>query len=204
MDGRLVVGLGNPGPEYERTRHNLGFEVVDLLAAKWGASFSRSGFLDGQVADANPSSNSKYAGLPRVRLVKPSSFMNLSGPVYARALKVFEAEARDALIVVDDFMLDFGRLRLRPEGSSGGHNGLKSVEESLDSRTYPRLRIGIGPVPGRRDPADYVLGRYSAEQRKELPFALEAASDAVLTWLTLGIDRAMERHNRGPEAGLAE
>ena len=193
MDGRLVVGLGNPGEEYSRTRHNLGFEVADLLASKWGRTFSRSGFVDGLVADASP------AGLPRVRLVKPQSFMNLSGPVYARTLKVFEAEPKDALIVVDDFMLDFGRLRFRAEGSSGGHNGLKSVEEALGSRAYPRLRVGIGPVPGRRDPADYVLSRYDAAQRKELPFVVEAAADAVLTWLTLGIDKAMERHNRGPE-----
>ena len=193
MDGRLVVGLGNPGEEFAKTRHNLGFEVVDLLAERWRVSFSRSGFVDGFVADATP------AGIPRVRLLKPSSFMNLSGPVYARALKVFEAEPTEALIVVDDFMLDFGRLRFRAEGSSGGHNGLKSVEGSLGSRVYPRLRVGIGPVPGRRDPADYVLGRYDAEQRKELPFVREAAADAVVTWLSLGIDRAMERHNRGPE-----
>ena len=194
MAGRLVVGLGNPGEEYSRTRHNLGFEVADLLASKWGRTFSRSGFVDALVADASP------AGLERVRLVKPQSFMNLCGPVYARAVKVFEAEPKDALIVVDDFMLDFGRLRFRAEGSSGGHNGLKSVEEALGSRAYPRLRVGIGPVPGRRDPADYVLGRYDAAQRKELPFVVEAAADAVLTWLTLGIDKAMERHNRGPEA----
>ena len=194
MGERLVVGLGNPGEEYARTRHNLGHAVVDLLAAKWGSSFSRSGFLDGLVADASPE------GLPRVRLVKPTSFMNLSGPVYVRALKVFEAEPKDALIVVDDFMLDFGRLRFRAEGSSGGHNGLKSVEESLGTRAYPRLRVGIGPVPGRRDPADFVLARYDAAQRKELPFALEAAADAVVTWLRLGMERAMERHNREPES----
>ena len=198
MGARLVFGLGNPGPEHEKTRHNLGFDVVDLLAKRWGASFSRSGFVEGLVADASPE------GLDRVRLVKPSSFMNLVGPVYVRALKVFEAEPKDALIVVDDFALPFGRLRFRAEGSSGGHNGLKSVEGALGSRSYPRLRVGIGPVPGRMDPADYVLGRYNAEQRKEVPFVLEEAADAVETWLRLGMTRAMERHNRGPETDPEE
>jgi PTH1 family peptidyl-tRNA hydrolase len=190
LGGRLVVGLGNPGEEYAKTRHNLGAMVADLLAEKWGAGFQRSGLLAAHVATASPD------GLPAVRLVKPTSYMNLSGPVYARALKVFETPVEDALVVVDDFMLDFGRMRFRPDGSSGGHNGLKSVEESLGSRTYPRLRIGIGPVPGRQDPADYVLGRFNAEQRKELPFVVEDGAAAVVTWLRDGMAKAMDRHNR--------
>jgi PTH1 family peptidyl-tRNA hydrolase len=193
VDSRLVVGLGNPGDEYAHTRHNVGFEVVDLLAKRWGATFSRSGFFQGLVADASPD------GLPRTRLVKPSTFMNLVGPVYARAMKVHEAEPKDALVVVDDFMLPFGRLRFRPDGSTGGHNGLRSIEETLGSRAYPRLRVGIGPVPGKRDPADYVLGRYDAAQKKELPFTLEEAADAVVTWLRVGMTKAMDRHNREPE-----
>src|SRR5262245_54574845 len=164
--------------------------VADRLAEKWNVSFQRSGLFAGLVASATPD------GLGSVRLVKPTSFMNVAGPVYARALKVFECEPSDALIVVDDFMLDFARTRFRAEGSSGGHNGLKSVEEALGSRTYPRLRIGIGPVPGRQDPADYVLARFNAEQRKELPFVIEDGASAVLTWLRDGMDRAMERHNR--------
>jgi peptidyl-tRNA hydrolase, PTH1 family len=197
LGGRLVVGLGNPGDEYAHTRHNLGAMVADLLASKWSVTFQRSGLLAAHVASASPD------GLPAVRLVKPTSYMNLSGPVYARALKVFESTAADALIVLDDFMLDFGRLRLRPDGSSGGHNGLKSVEEALGSKAYPRLRIGIGPVPGRQDPADYVLGRFNAEQRKELPFVVEDAAAAVVTWLQQGMAKAMERHNR-KEAGEGE
>ena len=193
---RLVVGLGNPGDEYARTRHNLGAMVCDRLAEAWGASFQRSGLLAALVANATPE------GLAPTRLVKPTSFMNLSGPLYARALKVFEANAPEALVVVDDFMLDFGRMRFRPEGSSGGHNGLKSVEDSLGTRAYPRLRIGIGPVPGRQDPADFVLGRFNAEQRKELPFVIQAGADAVVTWLRDGMDKAMERHNgKGAEGG---
>jgi PTH1 family peptidyl-tRNA hydrolase len=191
--GKLVVGLGNPGAEYDRTRHNVGFLVVDLLAARWKAPFERSRFLEGHAADAR-------RGEERVRLVKPFTYMNLSGPAYRRALEVYEAAVEDALVVVDDFMVPFGTLRMRPEGSAGGHNGLKSVEQAMGSRRYPRLRIGIGPVPSGRDPADFVLTRFNAVERKELPFLLEAAADAVETWLDHGIERAMERHNRGPAA----
>ena len=188
----LIVGLGNPGEEYAATRHNVGFEVVDLLARRWGCAFERSRLVTGLVATASPS------GLPvdRVRLFKPTTYMNLCGPAYVRALKVFEAEPPGALVVVDDFMLDFGRLRLRPDGSCGGHNGLRSIEGALGAQAYPRLRIGIGPVPGGRDPADFVLCRYNAAERKELPFLIEAAADAALTWLAHGMAKAMERHNR--------
>jgi peptidyl-tRNA hydrolase, PTH1 family len=188
----LVVGLGNPGEEYAATRHNLGFGVLDLLAKRWGASFERSRPVEAMVATAHP------AGLPvdRVRLVKPMTYMNLSGPAYVRSLKVFETEPEGALVVVDDFMLDFGRLRFRKDGSSGGHNGLKSVEGALGHQAYPRLKLGIGPVPARRNPEEFVLARWSATERKELPFFVEEAADAVVTWLAVGIDKAMERHNR--------
>jgi PTH1 family peptidyl-tRNA hydrolase len=193
---RLVVGLGNPGAEYARTRHNMGFLVVERLAERWRAEFKRSGFFQGRVADARTG----LAGeAERVRLVEPYTYMNLCGPVYARALEVHEVEAKDALVVVDDFMLPFGRLRLRPDGSPGGHNGLKSIEASLGNAAYPRLRIGVGPVPPGRDPADYVLGGYSADERRGLGDVVDAAADAVVTWLEKGMDRAMERHNRAPE-----
>jgi PTH1 family peptidyl-tRNA hydrolase len=192
--GKLVVGLGNPGPEYDGTRHNVGFRVADLLAARFDASFERSRFVQAHVADVR-------RGEERLRLVKPYTFMNLVGPAYRRTLEVYEAAAEDALVVVDDFMLPFGRLRLRKEGSAGGHNGLKSIEQALGSQQYPRLRIGIGEVPPGRDPADYVLTRWNAAERKELPFVVEAAADAVVTWLDHGIERAMERHNRAPESG---
>lgn len=192
VERSVVVGLGNPGEEYAKTRHNVGFDVLDLLASRWGASFERSNLLTGIVATAAP------MGFPaaRVRLVKPTTYMNLSGPAYARALKVFESEVEGSLVVMDDFALDFGRLRFRAEGSSGGHNGLKSIEGALGTRTYPRLRIGIGPVPSGRDPADFVLSRYNSEERKELPFLIASAADAVETWLREGMSKAMEKHNR--------
>jgi len=192
----LLVGLGNPGDEYAGTRHNVGFDVLDVLAKRWGATFERSKLVQGMVATAS------VPGVPveRVRLVKPMTYMNLSGPAYVRALKVYESDVAGALVVVDDFMLEFGQLRLRAAGSSGGHNGLKSIEGALGSQTYPRLRVGIGPVPARRDPADFVLTRYSATERKELPFLVEEAADAAVSWLALGMDRAMERHNRKKDA----
>jgi PTH1 family peptidyl-tRNA hydrolase len=188
----LVVGLGNPGPEYAATRHNVGFDVVDLLARRWGVSFERDRLVDGLSAVARPE------GFPvdRVRLVKPLTYMNLCGPAYVKALRVYESPPEGALVVVDDFMLEFGRLRMREDGSSGGHNGLKSIEGALGSQAYPRLRIGIGPVPAGRDPAEFVLSRYSAVERKELPALVEDAAAAVETWLEVGAGKAMERHNR--------
>jgi PTH1 family peptidyl-tRNA hydrolase len=192
--GKVVVGLGNPGAEYDRTRHNVGFLVVDLLAKRWGAALERSRFFEGHAGDAR-------RGEERVRLAKPMTYMNLSGPAYRRVLDVYEAKPEEALVVVDDFMVPFATIRLRPEGSAGGHNGLKSVEQAIGSQRYPRLRIGIGPVPSGRDAADFVLTRWNAVERKELPFLLEAAADAVEAWLDHGIERAMERHNRGPGKG---
>ncbi len=197
VERSVVVGLGNPGEEYAKTRHNVGFDVVDLLAKRWGTSFERSNLLTGLVATASPSG----APAGRVRLVKPTTYMNLCGPALVRALKVFEAPPEAALVVVDDFMLDFARLRFRAEGSSGGHNGLKSIEGSLGTRTYPRLRIGVGPVPAGRDPADFVLSRYNAEERKELPFLIETAADAVEVWLKEGLAKAMDRYNGKGDAG---
>ena len=191
VERSVLVGLGNPGEEYARTRHNVGFDVVDLLAKRWGATFERSNLLTGLVATASPPG----CPAPRVRLVKPTTYMNLCGPAFARALKVFEGAVEGALVVVDDFALDFGRLRFRAEGTSGGHNGLKSIEGALGTKAYPRLKVGIGPVPAGRDPADFVLSRYHAEERKELPFLIEAAADAAELWLREGLVRASERTN---------
>ena len=191
--GRLVFALGNPGEEYERTRHNVGWLVADVLARRWGAAaFERSRFVQAQVADAR-------RGEERLRLVKPTTFMNLCGPAYRKAIEVYESRVEDALVVLDDFMLPFAKLRMKPDGSAGGHNGLKSIEQALGSRAYPRLRIGIGEVPAGRDAADYVLTRFNAAERKEIPFVVERAADAVEAWLDRGIGPAMERYNRDPD-----
>lgn len=187
---RLLFGLGNPGRRYQKTRHNVGWLVLDHVAERYGAAFRRTRLLHGDEGDLR-------LGDLRLRMVKPQSFMNRVGPVYRRALEVWDLETADALVVVDDFMLPFGRLRLRAEGSPGGHNGLKSVEGALGGRVYPRLRLGIGPVPAGMDPADYVLKRYDARQARELPDLVEQGADAAICWAEEGIEAAMNRFNVG-------
>jgi PTH1 family peptidyl-tRNA hydrolase len=188
VTGKVLFGLGNPGKGYRDTRHNAGWQVLDHLAAPAGAEFRRTRLLHGEVADL-------VSGDLRLRLVKPASFMNLVGPVYRRTLEVFEVDVGDALVVVDDFMLEFGRLRLKPEGSPGGHNGLKSVEQAMGGPLYPRLRLGIGPVPPGEDPAVYVLKRYDAAQRRALPDLLARGAEACLGWAREGMETAMNRFN---------
>jgi PTH1 family peptidyl-tRNA hydrolase len=188
MTTRVLFGLGNPGKRYRDTRHNAGWQVLDCLAEGHGATFKRTRLLHGETADTT-------AAEVRLRLVKPASFMNLVGPVYRRTLDVFDVAPAEALVLVDDFMLPFGRLRLREEGSAGGHNGLASIAAALGHDVYPRLRLGIGPVPEGQDPADYVLRRWGAAQRRGLPDLLERAVAAAVTWATEGLDPAMNRFN---------
>jgi PTH1 family peptidyl-tRNA hydrolase len=185
---RLLFGLGNPGKGYAQTRHNAAWQVLGRLAERHGATFRRTRLLHAETADL------ALGGLT-LRLVEPQSFMNLVGPVYARALEVFEVPANDALVVVDDFMLPFGRLRLRASGSAAGHNGLRSIEAALGSTAYPRLRLGIGPAPDGVGWADYVLKRYDAAQRRALPDLLERGADACEVWAREGLDAAMNRFN---------
>jgi peptidyl-tRNA hydrolase, PTH1 family len=184
----LLFGLGNPGRRYEATRHNVGWQVLEALAKPEGAEFRPSGFFDGEEAVLR-------RGGRVVRLVRPTTFMNLCGPAYVRALDVHGVAPGDGLVVLDDFMLPFGRLRLRASGSSGGHNGLKSIQDALGGDAYPRLRVGIGPVPPPMDPAAFVLQAYDAEQRRGLPDVLTRASLAVLLWLDLGLEAAANRFN---------
>ena len=185
---RILFGLGNPGSRYAKTRHNAGWQVLDQLAARHEASFKRTRLVHGETADLHLDDEV-------VRLVKPASFMNLVGPVYRRALEVWESEATGALVLVDDFSLDTGRLRFRAEGSAGGHNGLKSIQQSMGSLVYPRLKIGIGPAPEGARWADYVLKRYDAGQRRALPELLDRAADACEFWLREGMEAAMNRFN---------
>lgn len=186
----VLFGLGNPGRRYAETRHNAGWQVLDVLAERHGGAFKRTRLLHGEVADV------RFGGSV-VRMVKPASFMNLLGPVYVRALEVFDVEPVAALAVVDEFMLPFGRIRLGSRGSAGGHNGLKSLEQALGTREYPRLRLGIGPVPEPQDPADFVLRRYDAVQKRGLAAFLDRAADAAEGWVRDGMDEAMNRFNAG-------
>lgn len=188
MDARVLFGLGNPGSRYAKTRHNAGFQALDLLATQHGEAFKRTRLLMGEVADLS-------VGGRRIRMVQPHSFMNRCGPVYRRALEVYDVTAEHALVIVDDFALPFGRLRFRAEGSAGGHNGLKSIEQAVGGRVYPRLRMGIGPAPEGLDPAVWVLRRYDAAQRRALPDLLERAAHAVVTWAEEGLEAAMNRFN---------
>lgn len=185
---RVLFGLGNPGKRYEHTRHNVGFLVLERIARDEGAVFRPSRFFAGEEA-------SYREGALAVRLVKPTTFMNLCGPAYVRALGVFDVPPAQALVVVDDFMLPYGRLRLRDAGSAGGHNGLKSIQEALGSEAYPRLRIGVGPVPPPIDPADFVLGGFSAEERKTLAAEVERAASAARLWVREGLEAAGNRFN---------
>jgi PTH1 family peptidyl-tRNA hydrolase len=186
---KVVVGLGNPGPEYDATRHNVGWWVADRLAYDWGFdAFRRDGralVSEGRV-DATP-----------VRLMKPTTYMNRSGQALGPLLQMdaFDA-ATDLLVMVDDAALDVGRVRFRPEGSAGGHNGLKSVSDSLQSNAYARLRIGVGKKPDGVDLSDWVLSPMPEEDEDVVVGLLPELTQAVEVWIAEGIEPAMNRFNR--------
>ncbi|HET7601300.1 MAG TPA: aminoacyl-tRNA hydrolase [Gemmatimonadales bacterium] len=184
------MGLGNPGPEYEDTRHNAGFRLADHLAARWGVGPFR------RAERARATSGS--VGGVAVTIVKPQTYMNRSGAALAplRALPGFDA-ARDLLVLVDDVALPLGRFRLRGAGSAGGHNGLKSIEGALMRQDYARLRIGIGPKPPEvEDLADYVLAGFTPEERRVLDALLDPMAEAVECWIAHGIEHAMNQFNQ--------
>jgi PTH1 family peptidyl-tRNA hydrolase len=184
------VGLGNPGPEYEDTRHNAGFRLADRLVTRWQLPQFRRG-------DRVRETQGTWQSAP-VRVLKPQTYMNRSGAAIAplRALPDFDP-SQHLLILVDDVALPIGRFRLRGAGSAGGHNGLKSIEGVLQRQDYARLRIGVGPTPtGLDDLADYVLDEFSPEERETLTQLLDPMSEAVEVWLQDGIEVAMNRFNR--------
>jgi PTH1 family peptidyl-tRNA hydrolase len=171
------VGLGNPGPEYAATRHNAGFWLADAVAAHWNLPPFRR-------AERARATEGTVAGVP-VRVLKPTTYMNRSGAALAslRAEPTFDP-ARDLLILVDDFQIPIGTFRIRPDGSAGGHNGLKSVEGALQSQQYARLRIGVGPLPeGIGDWADYVLAPFEAEQVEQVESLIPKMIDEVEKWI---------------------
>ncbi len=174
---RAVVGLGNPGPEYAATRHNAGFLLADAVAAHWQLPPFRR-------AERARATEGSVAGVP-VRVLKPTTFMNRSGAALAslRADASFDP-TRDLLILVDDFQIPVGTFRFRPDGSAGGHNGLKSIEGALQSQQYARLRVGVGPLPeGTGDWADYVLAPFEPAQLDEVQALMPQMIEAVAKWL---------------------
>jgi PTH1 family peptidyl-tRNA hydrolase len=192
----LIVGLGNPGRQYERTRHNVGWEVLDLLAKRHGLQF-RTKQARAEIARGT------IAGRP-VILAKPQTFMNLSGQAVRALVQFYKLPLAQVLIIHDDLDLPLGTIRLRERGSAGGHNGLTSVIQQLGTPNVPRLRVGIErpPVPG--DQVNWVLGHFSAAERAELAPALSAAADAAETWLREGITPAMNRFNGGQGSGARD
>jgi PTH1 family peptidyl-tRNA hydrolase len=187
---KLVVGLGNPGPKYEGTRHNIGYAVVDYLAAAPGVGSWRRRFQS-RVAETADGSES-------LLLMKPETFMNLSGRAVREAVDFYKLGPADLLVVCDDIALPLGKLRARAKGSHGGQNGLRSIQEALGTQEYSRLRIGVGSPGEHWDAADYVLGRFKPAERKAVEDAVAQAAQAVLLWVRHGIDVCMNRVNGDP------
>lgn len=183
---KLIVGLGNPGAEYEKTRHNAGFMVVDRLARRHNLTGAKlkfhAGVLEGAIAG------------DKCLLMQPTTYMNRSGLAVGEAAAFYKLEPRDIVIVVDDVALPVGRLRLRGEGSAGGHNGLADVERALGTAAYPRLRIGID-APGRVPQKDYVLGRFKPEQLLAIDAACDRACDCIESWIKDGLEKTMSVYN---------
>lgn len=183
----LIIGLGNPGPRYAGTRHNIGFLVLDVLAARIGGPF-KAHKANADVVEG------RLAGQPVV-LVKPRSFMNDSGGPAVGVARFYKIPVEDVIVVHDELDLPFEAVRLKRGGGEGGHNGVRSVAASFASKDFARVRLGIGRPPGRQDPADYVLRDFSSAERKHLPVFLEHAADAVEAILSDGLVAAQNSYN---------
>lgn len=185
---RLVVGLGNPGSRYENTRHNIGFRVIDRLAERLGMSITRSRFKalydKGRIEGRE------------VILVKPQSFMNLSGDPVRALADYFDIETREILVVYDEIDLVFGRMKVVAKGGHGGHNGVRSLIDILKQKEFPRLRMGVGRPDPRIEVSDWVLGRFSEEEKESLDPFIDRAVDAVRTILIEGLKMGMNEFNR--------
>jgi PTH1 family peptidyl-tRNA hydrolase len=184
----LIVGLGNPGAEYAKTRHNAGFLLVQKLAERWKANWTLEKKFNARVARAERSER-------RVLLCEPQTFMNSSGESVGPLAQFFRVPISRLLVAVDDADIPFGEIRLRPGGSSGGHHGLESIEQHIGTREFARLRIGIGRKAGAREITDYVLGRFSAAESELAEKVLAKAADKTEVWLKAGIQKAMSQLN---------
>ena len=187
-DSWLIVGLGNPGKQYERTRHNCGFRALDILAQKLNCKVDKGKFqgIYGQTT---------YKG-SKLFLLKPQTYMNLSGKSVLQLSAYYNIPPSRIIILFDDISLVPGRLRIRADGSAGGHNGIKSLIQELGSQDFPRVKIGVGAKPhAEQDLADWVLSAFSAQEEKALSFALENAADAALAIIDEGVPAAANRYN---------
>ena len=182
----LVVGLGNPGEYYARTRHNVGFMVADVLAARLGSKFKTHKRSGAEIVTG------RLAG-HAVVLAKPRCFMNESGRQVGPLAKFYSVPPADIIVIHDELDIDFGRIRLKLGGGEGGHNGLRSIATALATKDFQRVRIGIGRPPGRKDPAAFVLETFSATERAEVPTICEQAADATELLIELGLESAQNR-----------
>jgi len=187
-DMHLIVGLGNPGADYAKTRHNAGFALADLLGHRWRAEWRVARKFHARVARTEREGR-------KVLLCEPQTFMNASGEAVGAMVNFYRMPLTGLLVVVDDADLPLGEIRLRPRGSSGGHHGLESIEQHLGSREFARLRIGIGRADGAREITDYVLGRFSATDAALMKRVLARAVDQIECWLAGGIEKAMSQFN---------
>lgn len=184
---KLIVGLGNPGRKYDKTRHNVGFEVLDMLATRNAAGTAKEKF-SGRIADVT------IAG-EKALLLCPLTLMNLSGQSVGPAVEFYQVPLADVLVVCDDFNLPLAKLRFRSQGSAGGQRGLDDIIRRVGTLEVPRLRIGIGPVPPQWDPADFVLGKFNRSEQTVMEDAIAAAAEAVECWVAEGINAAMGKYN---------
>jgi PTH1 family peptidyl-tRNA hydrolase len=182
----LVVGLGNPGPQYAKTRHNLGFMVADLLAARIGAPFKVHKRSGAEVVTGR-------LGQRPVVLAKPRCYMNESGRQVGPLAKFYSIAPAGVIVIHDELDIDFGRVRLKLGGGEGGHNGLRSVANALGTKDFQRVRIGIGRPPGRKDPAAFVLEQFSVAERAEVPTLCELAADATELLVEAGLEQAQNQ-----------
>ena len=183
----LLLGLGNPGREYRQNRHNIGFMALDRLAERLNVSFNR-------VESKALLCKTDYEG-SRLLLAKPQTFMNLSGTAAGSLLRYYKIPLEHFMVIYDDVDLDFGVIRLRPDGGSAGQKGMQSIVERLGTQTFPRLRLGIGRPPGRMEAADYVLQDFSRQETELLPELLDRATQAMFTFVKYGLTTAMNQYN---------
>ncbi len=183
----LVAGLGNPGPEYAATRHNVGFVALDILGGRLGATFKRSSKHGALVADARD-------GDARLVLAKPQTYVNESGRSLASLSRYYDVPASQSIVIYDEIELEFAKLRVRIGGGTAGHNGLKSIVSAIGP-DFVRVRIGVGRPPGRQDPADYVLSPFPKREREEIEMVVERAVDAALVVVRLGVAEAQNQFN---------